>query len=235
MTTLSNLKISDRMRAIESMVLSGDPAADIGTDHGFIPADLLIRGVVPFAVMTDVNEGPLQRCRENMQSLGLDPSLYDIRLGSGFEPLKPGEVSTAVIAGMGGELIRTFFEDAPYDLSCIRRFVIQPRTHQDELRTFLTESGYRMADYMLARERGRICEIFSVEHCNAGEFFPDNMLVSSFLLEKGDPLLAEFIDHKIRKTSEIICSLGKAKKRNDADISIWNAVLCQLEDIRRNI
>ena len=58
------------MRAVESMVRPGLPLADIGTDHGYIPADLLLRGIVPFAVLSDINEGPLAICADNLK----DPS-----------------------------------------------------------------------------------------------------------------------------------------------------------------
>ena len=234
MTTLNKLRLSERMLAVESMVLSSKAVADIGTDHGFIPADLLLKGICPFAVMTDVNEGPLEKCRKNMADLGLSPDLYELRLGNGFEPIKPEEVSTVIIAGMGGELIQSMFENVPYDPTCFERIVLQPRTHADDLRAFLTESSFKISDYRLARERGRICEIFAVEPCSAGEYTPDNGLVSAFLLEKHDPLLSEFVDRKIHSVKSVLLSLGNAKKDTDKK-AVWNAVLLQFQDIRRNL
>ena len=221
------------MLAIEQMVLPAEPLADIGTDHGWIPADLLMRGVCPFAVMTDVNDGPLEKCRANMAELGLDPSLYDIRSGSGFQPLKPGEVSTVIIAGMGGKLMRSMFDEAPYSPSAFRRMILQPRTHSDELRAYLTGSGYHITDYSLAKERGRICEIFAVEPCCAGEFSPDNALISESLLKKDDPLLKEFIDRKIISVNNIISARKKANTKTDTDILADK--LLQLREIRRNV
>ena len=221
------------MKAVESMVLSARPVADIGTDHGFIPADLLMRGICPFAIMTDVNEGPLEKCRQNMTDIGLSAELYDLRLGSGFDPIGSDEAATVIIAGMGGELIRSMFENAPYDTSCFERIVLQPRTHSDELRSFLTESGHRIADYRLAEERGRICEVFVVEPCNAGEYRPDSGLISEFLLNKNDPLLPEFVDRKISSVKSILEALEKSKGYPDKEV--WNAMLLQLQEIRRNI
>ena len=230
------------MQAIEDMVLPGLPVADIGTDHGIIPADILLKGICPFAVLTDINPGPLEKCRENLKSFGVDPSLYSIIQGDGFDPVGDGGLGTVIAAGMGGELIIGFFEHTGRSVTreegeaLASRFVMQPRTHADDLRSYLTGAGYRLCDYKLARERGRICEVFAVEPCDAGEARPDCGLVSSFLLEKNDPLITEFIDGKIRK-AHAIAENASASGRTDARYAaeVWRSVAQQLEEIRRNI
>ena len=234
--------LSERMRAIEDMVLPGQPLADIGTDHGLIPADLLMRGVVPFAVLTDINEGPLQKCRENLKALGVEPSLYSIIQGDGFDPVGDGGFGTVITAGMGGELIIGFFEQTGWSLqrpegeALANRFVLQPRTHADDLRSYLTGAEFRLCDYKLAKERGRICEVFAVEPCSAGELRPDCGLVSEFLLEKNDPLIREFLDAKIRKACRIASDASSSDRSGAKDASeLWMAVASQLEEIRRNL
>ena len=234
--------LSERMQAIEDMVLPGLPVADIGTDHGIIPADILLKGICPFAVLTDINSGPLEKCRENMKSFGVDLSLYSIIQGDGFDPVGDGGFGTVIAAGMGGELIMDFFEQTGWSLTrkegepLARRFVLQPRTHADDLRSYLTGAEFRLCDYKLARERGRICEVFAVEPCSAGEARPDCGLVSEFLLKKNDPLLADFIDSKIRKARRIEANAASSD-RKDAQYAaeVWRSVVMQLEEIRRNI
>ncbi len=161
--------LTERMQAIEDMVLPGLPVADIGTDHGIIPADILLKGICPYAVLTDINSGPLEKCRANLKAFGVDPSLYSIIQGDGFDPIGDGSFGTVITAGMGGELIIGFFEETGWSLvrpegePLAKRFVIQPRTHADDLRSYLTEAEFRLCDYKLAKERGRICEVFAVE------------------------------------------------------------------------
>ena len=238
---MTKLRISERMRTIESMVLSGKPLADVGTDHGLIPADLLMTGTVHFAVLTDINPGPLEKCRKNLSDLGLDPSLYEIRQGDGFEPLTGGGYGTVIAAGMGGELITEFFEKMPSgpdgEGSCIaERFVLQPRTHEETLRSFLTQSCFKISDYALAFEKGRICEVIAAEPCAAGETAPDCGLISSFLLEKGDPLLCDYVDNKIASAESIIKSLKSSNSRQAAEQrSLFEGTLAVLADIRKNL
>lgn len=234
--------LSERMQAIEDMVLPGLPVADIGTDHGIIPADILLKGICPYAVLTDINAGPLEKCRENLKAFGVDPSMYSILQGDGFDPVGDGGFGTVIAAGMGGELIIGFFEQTGWSLErpdgqpLAKRFVLQPRTHADDLRSYLTESEFRLCDYKLAKERGRICEVFAVEPCSAGEARPDCGLVSELLLSKNDPLIAEFLDGKIRKARNIVENAASSGRNDAKDAAqIWRSVADQLEDIRRNL
>ncbi len=234
--------LSERMQAIEDMVLPGLPVADIGTDHGLIPADILLRGICPFAVLTDINPGPLEKCRENLRSFGVDPTLYSIIQGDGFDPIGDGGFGTVITAGMGGELVISIFEETGWSVTrpkgkpIAKRFVLQPRTHADDLRSYLTEEEFRICDYRLAKERGRICEVFAVEPCAAGEARPDCGLVSEFLLGKNDPLITEFVDGKIRKARRISENASASENKDAKDASeIWRAAACLLEEIRRNL
>ena len=234
--------LSERMQAIEDMVLPGLPVADIGTDHGLIPADILLKGICPFAVLTDINPGPLEKCRENLGSFGVDPSMYSIIQGDGLDPVGDGGFGTVIIAGMGGELIISMFEytgwsvSRPEGVPVADRFVLQPRTHSDDLRAYLTEDGFRLCDYRLAKERGRICEIYAVEPCAAGECIPDCGLVSEFLLAKNDPLIREFLDSKIRKAYRIVSSASSSERKDARDRAVtWRAIASQLEEIRSNL
>ena len=234
--------LSERMQAIEDMVLPGLPLADIGTDHGMIPADILLKGICPFAVLTDINSGPLEKCRENLMAFGVDPSMYSIIQGDGLDPVGDGGFGTVIIAGMGGELMISIFEETGWSIErkegepLAKRFVVQPRTHADDLRSYLTEAEFRLCDYKLAKERGRICEVFAVEPCGAGELRPDCGLVSEFLLAKNDPLIREFLDGKIRKACRIADEASASGRPDAKDASeLWRSVASQLEEIRRNL
>lgn len=239
---MSRPVLSERMQAIEDMVLPRLPLADIGTDHGMIPADILLKGICPFAVLTDINPGPLEKCRENLKAFGVAPSKYSIIQGDGLDPVGDGGFGTVITAGMGGELIISIFEETgwsterPEGVPLARRFVVQPRTHADDLRSYLTEAEFRLCDYKLAKERGRICEVFAVEPCGAGELRPDSGLVSEFLLAKNDPLILEFLDGKIRKARRIADDASASDRPDAKDASeLWRAVASQLEEIRRNL
>ena len=98
------MRLSDRLETVVSMVRPAESAADIGTDHGHVPVELVRRGTVKRALAMDVRKGPLSRAEESVAMAGLENRI-ETRLSDGLEKLSPGEAEAVVIAGMGGELM----------------------------------------------------------------------------------------------------------------------------------
>ena len=61
------MKLTDRLLKIADLVTKGKKIADIGTDHGYIPVYLLNKGHVDFAILADVNKGPLENARSEVR------------------------------------------------------------------------------------------------------------------------------------------------------------------------
>ena len=155
---MSNIRLSERMAALARLA-SGGAAADIGTDHGFVPIFMVQNGLCGRAVLSDINEGPLKKAEENIAASGLDHKLFDLRLGGGLSVLEDGEVDHVIIAGMGGELIASILGEDIRKSRSFKNFVLQPRTRAEVLRRWLDENGYAVTGEFLVRERGRICQI----------------------------------------------------------------------------
>ena len=98
------MELSRRLQAVADLVTAGYKAADIGTDHAYIPIFLVKNGRIPCAIAADVNEGPLERARMHVKENGLEDRI-ELRISDGFVSFKPGETESAVIAGMGGRLM----------------------------------------------------------------------------------------------------------------------------------
>ena len=98
------MELSKRLQAVADLVTAHYKLADIGTDHAYIPIYLTQQKKITEAVALDVNEGPLQRAEEHIRENGLEAEI-ETRLSNGFQALQPGEVQSAVIAGMGGGLV----------------------------------------------------------------------------------------------------------------------------------
>lgn len=200
------IKLSDRLQKIADLIQQGETVADIGTDHGFLPMALWESGISPHVILSDINSGPLEKARVNIDKYFPEWE-FDVRLGSGLSSIQPGEVDAVVIAGMGGQLISEILGEDLDKTRTFKRMILQPRNGQDKLREWLFLNGFQIYDESLVREGKYLCEIIAVLPGNI-ENSPGNMEmdleVSPVLFAKQDPLLVEFIENKIRIEKKIL-------------------------------
>ncbi|MDD3169167.1 MAG: class I SAM-dependent methyltransferase [Eubacteriales bacterium] len=221
------IKLSDRLQKIADFIEPGESIADIGTDHGFLPIALWERGRSPHVILSDINAGPLEKARANINKY-FPEKQFDLRIGSGIQTLKPAEVEAIVIAGMGGLLIAEILGDDLPKSKSYRKLILQPRNAQDKLRLWLFENGFAIEEEVLVREGKYLCEIIMAVPAgfgrNAGpeEIRPDRCIrsddidfeISPILFAKKDPLLVEFIENKIRIERKVHAAI-KAKAVRD--------------------
>ncbi len=133
--------------------------ADIGTDHGYLAAALLDRGVAGRVIACDVNEGPLERAAKTLA--GYEGA--QVRLCDGLSGLKTGEADIAVMAGMGGRLMMRIIEEGDPRRLGIRAMVLQPQSEIYEFRMFLREHGFRISDERSVRDAGKFYQAMLAE------------------------------------------------------------------------
>lgn len=151
---MKTLILDGRLSSVGKFVRQGAVFADIGTDHGYLPLALLSEGVISHAVLADINEGPLSSARENAREAGL----YDkctFHLGDGARELSGLGITDIAIAGMGGELIVDIIENAPHLHKSGVRLILQPMSHQGDVREYLAKVGFSIIseDYSYSQKK----------------------------------------------------------------------------------
>ena len=93
------IELSPRLRLAADLVPKGARLADVGTDHAYLPACLLMEGKIPSAIAADLREGPLSRARETAAELDipLREGVYFYCYGPQYET--PAEIRAARILG----------------------------------------------------------------------------------------------------------------------------------------
>lgn len=197
------MKLAPRLKKIADLVLKNSRVADIGTDHGYIPIYLLQNQITSHIIASDVNEGPLRIAKKNIISYGFTKEI-EIRLGSGLQVLKVGEVDTVIIAGMGGMLIAELLEADIRITKSIETFILQPMQAQKELRKYLLSSGFKIYQDILVKEDFRIYEIIVAK--KGSQTVMDDIYYEIGLFLKSNPkdIAIEFISGKIKNEEEII-------------------------------
>jgi len=222
------INISERMKLLADCVLRARPAADIGTDHGLVPIYLLKQNICPSVILTDVSPSSLNKGIDNINSLGLSA---DFRCGDGLEPLKQGEVSTVIIAGMGGELISRIIGADLEKSRSFKRFVLQPRKRTSVLRRYLYENGFKEISESLVREGPNICEVIVAEPLEEGmqpeeiDFYFPKLLFE-------DALFSDYLDLQLGRIKLVLDNLENAVQRDDAKLSFWSERLKEAVELR---
>lgn len=210
--------LSPRLETIASFVKEGSIVADIGTDHGYIPAFLVKEGICKKAIATDISWGSLQKAEKYINENKLN-DLIDLRLGDGLEVIKPNEVDTIILSGMGGALIKDILEKNKNVVDTISNLILQPMIASNELRKYLYNNGFKIKGEKLAREGDRFYEIIYAIH--GDDFVPNDIYyeIGIKLIQNKDPLFKEFILNKIQINEKIIQDLKdvhseKSEKRH---------------------
>lgn len=160
--------LSNRMAAVAHLVPTGVTACDIGCDHGFVAIYLVEEKICPKVVAMDINQGPLLRAKEHIESVSLS-TYIDTRLSDGLEKLRPGEVSCMIAAGMGGRLIVKILSDYPEKVDDIRYLVLQPQSELSFVRKYLRDRGYRIRREDMVFEDGKFYPMMLAEAVSGKE------------------------------------------------------------------
>lgn len=157
------MQISRRLAAVSAMVTSGSIAADIGTDHAYIPIYLVQSGQIAHAIAMDINRGPLERAQEHIMQYGLQDQI-ETRLSDGLEALLPGEADCFIIAGMGGPLMIRILSDAPEQVDMCRELILQPQSEIRLARAWLEQNDWQIVQEEIIYEDGKFYPMMKAVH-----------------------------------------------------------------------
>lgn len=235
------MKLSMRLTAIRDMVPKNSIVADIGTDHGYIPVSLIKNKISKKVIGTDVSKGSLDKIIDLVNSLDMGKEI-ETRLGYGLDVIKPYEVNTLIIAGMGGMLIKDILVKGKNTTKSINNFILQPMVGAKELREFLIKNNFKIVDEDLVYEEEKYYEIIFAVNSKSFVEKDINYEISQLLLEKNHPLLKSFIQHKIDKAENIINEIQLVKTKMSMKkhrelkqlVKDYREVLIQIEGQRYN-
>ena len=155
--------ISQSLEPVASFVPQVAVLLDVGSDHAYLPIELVEKGHIECAIAGEVVVGPYQSAVKNVESHGLTEKIQ-VRLANGLAAFEEADqVSVITIAGMGGHLIATILEEGLDKLANVERLILQPNNREDELRSWLQEHGFQIIAESILKEAGKFYEIIVAE------------------------------------------------------------------------
>ncbi len=192
------MKLGRRLQTIADKVPKVNTAADIGTDHGYIPVYLIKNNICQRIIATDIKKGPLKKAGLTINRFYMAEKI-ELRQGDGLEPIEHNEVQAVIIAGMGGLLMKEMLEKGRDKIfHPTMTLILQPMNAQDMVRKWLIHNGFVLIDEQLAREGRKYYEIIVAKPGFHPP--PDSPIfyeIGEKLIENRDPLLRDYIKHKI--------------------------------------
>ena len=204
------IKLSQRLQAIADLVPAGAKVADIGTDHGFLPCYLAQSGKAELVIACDVNAQPLALAQKNITDYNVGDKV-STRLGNGLAVLKPGEVDTVTIAGMGGALMIDILDASPMVVDRLKRIVLQPNVGAEAVRIWAEKNRWQIVAEELIRENDIFSVIIVLEQGRSDRFMSAvELYLGPKLLAEHHPMLGLYISEEWEKTQHILEQLAKS-------------------------
>ena len=153
--------LDDRLSLVSSLVRPNKRIVDVGTDHAYLPIYLVYKSIIPSAIATDINEGPLKSGKERVLKYQLNDKI-ELRLCDGLDNIKKDEIDDIVIAGMGGELIINILSKC--DFIKDKHLVLQPMTKYPLLIKWLYDNDYEIDIQKTCQSNNKFYTVISANY-----------------------------------------------------------------------
>ncbi|MBO4265683.1 MAG: SAM-dependent methyltransferase [Lachnospiraceae bacterium] len=200
--------LSDRLKAVAEMITPGLPVADIGCDHAYLPIHLAKEDISPRIIACDINAGPILRAKENIDDVELGDRI-EVRQGDGLSVIEPGEVSSVVIAGMGGRLMMKILTEGEGVLRSVSEIIMEPQSEVGSLRHFLQDRGFRIISESMVSEDDKF---YPVIKAVPGQMDWDREIYFRYgkiLLREENPVLHEFLLREKQYLGDLLIELSE--------------------------
>ena len=210
---MSNEKpLSARLSGAIPYVTKGGIVADVGTDHAYLPIELIRREIAARAIACDIGKGPLERARAHIEESGLSEQI-GTRLTDGLHGVEKEQPTDVLVFGMGGELIAKILSEAPWLKERQTNLVLQPMTKAEVLRLYLSRNGFEILDETLLFE-DRYYQILHARYTGViEEYTEEELLLGKRILQSNSPHVKGFLE----RNADLLSAVLEGKRIGGAD------------------
>lgn len=204
-----------RLNTLAQMVDPGSRVADIGTDHAYLPIELVKNKQINYAIASDIAKGPLQNAKDDIAEAGLQGKI-ETRLGPGLSTVNHNDdIDTVVIAGMGGKLITDILDDAWNKHFCFKTLILEPNIGEPGVRKWLIGHKYQIVTEKLIVESGHTYELIKAravkKRINLSE---KKILFGPYILKEKNSIFYQKWENQLAYHKKLLLDLNKAKKKD---------------------
>ena len=205
---------------------------DVGTDHGYLPVELLRRGYSGRLIASDINAGPLQAAVRSAQQAGLEDRI-SFQLADGLELCDPNVIDTIVIAGMGGDTICGILDRAEWCMDRRYTLILQPMTRAEVLRYWLIHNEFEILEEDLTEDAGTLYAVLTARFGGCTQLSDAELYTGSFSSLRDHRLFPAFLEQQISRFRRMLIGISAAASHETSGRkAILELVLSQLEEMK---
>lgn len=224
--------MEERLKRLAKMVDQGARLADIGTDHAYLPIDLIKRSKIEFAIASDVAKGPLENAKKDIAEAGLQDKI-ETRLGSGLETLTEADkVDTIVIAGMGGKLMTELLQQAKVSRKLYPTLILEPNIGEPGVRRWLMKNNYEIVKEEIIEVSGHIYELIKAKLRDKNVTLTKNEIqFGPKLLQERNAFFIKKWTNQLNYQKTLLSNLNKAKVKASDRIKETENLIKEIEEV----
>lgn len=221
----SVLNIGERLEAIVDLCPTVKKIADIGCDHGYVTAELILEEKADMVIATEKSQDCLNKAILLADSINVTP-FVSFRQGDGFEPItKYDKINCAVIAGMGGIEIIKILENRPKKLY---NFVLQPMRDAPMLRQYLVNNGFDFVVDKLIKEGDKFYDVMRVTKGHS-QLVDLEIYFGKDNFKDNYEVFYEYLTARQKKLMDLKASVGELRQQLEQELVYINNAIALFE------
>lgn len=201
--------LNRRLQAVASLIDPCDVLVDIGSDHGYLPLQLIKDGRIKSAVLSELREKPLEQARKHFAEEGLSDKARFV-LSDGIHAISE-QVEHVVIAGMGFEtIIHIIDQDIQKFMRC-HQIILQSNTKVELVREYMQSKQFELIDECFVIDRKHPYIVMKYRYSNIEQQLSESDIFYGPILTRAcDDAYRNYLETEHLKYKKLL-HLGKAE------------------------
>ena len=216
------MKISDRLKAVASLIKENANVADVGADHGLLEIYLINEGKTNSILAIENKNGPFSILKNNLKDHDVKLSLSD-----GISEIDE-TVDTIVLAGMGGILISDILNSHKEKLMNIKQIVVDAHRDIQLVRENICKLGFYIEKEKIVYEKGTY--YFVISFLKGHHDYSLSEYEWGYKI-KDDPLFEEYRREELDKLAKNLIKYRTSSKSSSEGIKQKEAQIRRLEEL----
>lgn len=224
-----------RLEEIINLVEDNSIVADIGTDHGIVPYELIKSNKAKKVIASDISEKSLDKLREKLDYLD-EPEKIILNVSDGLDNLNEYQVDTIIISGMGGNLIVDILNkniDVAKRANCL---ILGANNSLSVLRKFLHDNSFEIIEEVDLFENAKYYQIIKVKVGKQLFLNEYEYEFGKFLIDNKSENLKQYIQQQVYNKKTILSNISEKDSDNVKNaIDNINVEIKELEKVLNKI